>query len=90
MVLCGRPKLSMLLYLQELGVDLELRHGLSLLDGSLLALLYATEEVGNCPRDDSKLLVNEAHVETCAHGVRLPRTRLGGGGGEGRKTRKIT
>src|SRR4029434_11344254 len=66
----------MLSYLQELGVDLELRHRASLCDSGLLPLLHALEEVGDCPWDDALLLVHDVDIEARAHGVRLPRARL--------------
>lgn len=64
------------LYLQELGVDLELGGGAALLLGGLLALLDALEEVVDGPRDDTQVLVRDVDVEACPHGVGLPRARL--------------
>lgn len=64
------------LYLQELGVDLELRYGPSLLLGGLPALLDALEEVVDGAGDDAQLLVWNVDVKARPHGVGLPRTRL--------------
>lgn len=58
-------------YLQELGVDLELRHGSSLLFSGLLALLNAPEEVADRPGYDAQLLFPDVNIKPCTHGVGL-------------------
>lgn len=65
-------------YLEELGVDLELRYGASLLLSSLSTLLYALEEVVDGAGDDAQLFVYDVDIKACAHRVRLPRTGLHG------------
>lgn len=59
-------------YLEELGVDLELWYGASLLLGGLSALLDAFEEVMDGTGDDAQLLVDNVDVEARPHGVGLP------------------
>lgn len=44
-------------YLKELGVNLKLRYGASLLLGGLAAFLNALEEVVDGARDDTQLLI---------------------------------
>jgi len=63
-------------YLEELGVDLELGGGASLLLGGLAPLLDALVEVVDGTRDDAQLLLADVDVEARAHGVGLPRARL--------------
>lgn len=60
------------MHLEELGVNLKLRHRASLLLGGLSALLDALEEVVDGARDDTKLLINDVHVKARTHGVGLP------------------
>lgn len=59
-------------YLEELGVDLKLRYGASLLLGRLSALLNALEEVVDGAGDDTQLLIYDVDVKTRPHGVGLP------------------
>lgn len=60
------------LYLEELGVDLKLGYGASLLLGGLLALLDTLEEVVDGAGDDTQLLIRDVDVEARPHGVGLP------------------
>lgn len=66
-------------YLKELGVNLKLRYGASLLLGGLAAFLNALEEVVDGARDDTQLLIWDVDVKACSHGVCLPWSRLDAG-----------
>ena len=63
-------------HLQELCVDLELRHRLALLGGTLYALLDPPEQVVDGAGNDTELFLSDVDVEAGSHGVGLPRTRL--------------
>lgn len=77
--LCVFP--CVFLHLQELRVDLELRHRLALLGGGLSALLDPPEQVVDGAGNDTRLVLSDVDVEARSHGVRLPRTCLDSGKG---------
>lgn len=65
-------------YLEELGVDLKLRYGASLLLSGLSTLLDALEEMVDGAGDDAQLFICDIDVEARPHRVRLPWTGLRG------------
>lgn len=75
-ILAWCPPRPAVTHLQKLGTDFELRCFHALTPCHPLALLNATEEVPDGPRDDALLLLRDVHVKASAHGVGLPCTSL--------------